>query len=185
MAKRIKLNKRSKGRGKGQQFERDVCRRLSLWVSGGKSKNLFWRSSQSGGRATTLRKKGERLASHAGDIAAIDPAGTAFIERFFIECKRYRNLHLDMLFYDVTGVFWPMWDKCKEQAEHYNKVPVLIFKENSRKELLCTDTRLGAALVALGVRSTCSFPAFDLYVFDMLEVFARPVRKVLACARRL
>lgn len=126
-------------KGKGQQFERDVCRKLSLWISHGRSKNLFWRSSQSGGRATTLRKKGENLSVHAGDIAAIDPGGERFIKTFFVECKRYRSLHMDQLFYPVRGMLKPMWDKCQEQASAYGKVPLLIVKENGRSMLLVTN----------------------------------------------
>jgi hypothetical protein len=123
--------------GKGQQFERDICRDLSLWVSRGKSKNLFWRSSQSGGRATTLRRKGENLSVHAGDICAIDKRGEQFIKYFFVETKFYHCLDLDMLCYaHLTGRLKPMWRKCCQQAAHYQKVPLLIFKENFRPPML-------------------------------------------------
>jgi len=124
---------------KGQQFERDVCKQLSLWVSKGKSKNLFWRSAQSGGRATTLRKKGEDLSVHAGDIAAIDPAGEQFCKTFFVECKFLKSLKLDTLVYPMKGVIQPIWEKCREQAAQYKKVPLLICKENGRLPLVMFD----------------------------------------------
>ena len=134
--------KKAKGKGKGQQFERDICRKLSLWVSGGKSKNLFWRSSQSGGRATTLRKIGECLSVHAGDIAAIDPQGVPFINQFFIECKRLKSMDLGLLFYrHLQGRLGPIWKKCCKQAGQYNKTPLLIFKENGKPEMICFPLR--------------------------------------------
>jgi len=40
------------GKAKGASFERDICRRLSLWVSAGKQEDVFWRSAMSGGRST-------------------------------------------------------------------------------------------------------------------------------------
>ena len=135
--------KKNRCKGKGQQFERKICRLLSLWVSRGKSKNLFWRSSQSGGRATTLRKRGEKLAVHAGDIAAIDPAGVEFISNFFIECKFYKDLHWARW---VNGLesetITPHWRKCCKQAAQYHKLPLLICKDNHHNELICVDNTM-------------------------------------------
>jgi hypothetical protein len=144
---------------KGQQFERDVCRQLSSWVSGGTNANLFWRSSQSGGRATTLRKSGSDLSVHAGDIAAIDPAGHEFIDIFFIECKNYKSLHLDQLLYNVKGGLAPMWSKCKTQAASYKKVPLLILHENRRETLVCLPSWL-----TLGPNLVAWFPQHELCI---------------------
>lgn len=137
------VKKHKKCSGKGQQFERDVCRKLSLWVSHGESKNLFWRSSQSGGRATTLRRKGENLSVHAGDIAAIDPAGERFIKTFFVECKFLKTLRLDSLVYPQKGTLGPMWQKCQRQAAAYGKMPVMVVKENGKSVLLITNGGVG------------------------------------------
>src|ERR1035437_9995090 len=127
----------AKGAGKGQEHERRVCKALSLWVSGGVEKHIFWRSSQSGGRATTLRKRGEQLSRQAGDIAAIDPAGELFCETFFVEIKFVKTLRLDLLAYpDVQGVLGPFWRKCIEQASWYHKVPLMIVKENAHPWLV-------------------------------------------------
>jgi hypothetical protein len=48
------------GKQKGSQFERDVCRELSLWVSHGKQEDVYWRSAMSGGRSTVAALKGAR-----------------------------------------------------------------------------------------------------------------------------
>lgn len=73
---------------KGAQFERDICRVLSLWWSEQKRDDLFWRTSQSGGRATVRQQKGLRTAGSYGDIAALDPEGESLLRVFTIELKR-------------------------------------------------------------------------------------------------
>jgi len=89
--------------GKGSQFERDICRQLSTWWTYGEQDDVFWRSSQSGGRATVRARKGLRTAGSYGDIAALDPIGEPLIKTFTIELKR-GNSHgnpADLL--DCTG----------------------------------------------------------------------------------
>lgn len=77
--------------GKGSNFEREICRMLSLWWSGGKSDAIFWRTSQSGGRATQRAKSGKETFGSYGDIAAVDPIGQPLLEVFTIELKRGRS----------------------------------------------------------------------------------------------
>ncbi|MFH1741088.1 MAG: hypothetical protein ABIH23_18970, partial [bacterium] len=151
---------------KGAAFERAVCRRLSLWISRGESKNLFWRSSLSGGRATTLRRKGENLNVHAGDIAAIDSAGERFIKTFFVECKAYKTLRFDSLVYPVKGVIGTMWNKCVRQADGYNKLPLMIVKENGKPWLLIAD---GGPINMCGL-VMASFPGRGMYVYLLDDV---------------
>lgn len=73
---------------KGSQFERDVCRDLSLWWTEGERDDVFWRSSNSGGRATVRGRKGKRTHGQAGDIAATDPIGGPLLRLLTIEAKR-------------------------------------------------------------------------------------------------
>lgn len=76
---------------KGGQYERDLCRLLSLWWTDGRRDDCFWRTSQSGGRATTRSKKGKTTRGQCGDIAATDPVGFPLTETFTIESKRGYN----------------------------------------------------------------------------------------------
>ena len=73
---------------KGGDFERELCRTLSLWFSGGKRDDLLWRSSQSGGRATARARKGQTTAGHCGDICATCPAGEPLTAAVTWEAKR-------------------------------------------------------------------------------------------------
>ncbi len=74
--------------GKGSQYEREICRSLSLWWTEGADDDVFWRTSQSGGRATTRKKKGLAADTHSCDICAIKPIGQDFLRAFAPEIKR-------------------------------------------------------------------------------------------------
>lgn len=74
---------------KGASFERETARELSTWWSDGENDNLFWRTSQSGGRATTRKKAGKaNNAQHCGDLCAINPLGQPLISFITLELKR-------------------------------------------------------------------------------------------------
>lgn len=77
--------------GKGSQFERDTCRQLSLWFSGGLFDDWFWRTDSSGARATSRAKVGKRTIGNYGDIAATCPEGKPLTDFFTLELKRGYN----------------------------------------------------------------------------------------------
>ena len=75
------MSKKKKGGGhaKGSQFERTVCKDLSLWWTKGKRDDVFWRTSGSGARAKTRSKTGEKTFGQYGDVQATDPIGQPLI----------------------------------------------------------------------------------------------------------
>jgi hypothetical protein len=77
-----------KGNQKGSAFERTISKQLSLWWTEGERDDVFWRSTQSGGRATQRAKSGKTTASSYGDIAPLDSIGKPFTDYFCIELKR-------------------------------------------------------------------------------------------------
>jgi len=103
--------------GKGQQFERDLCRQLSLWWSDGTNDDWFWRSSQSGGRATQRAKKGQKTANAAGDIAAMTKEGQVLLDYICIEAKKgYSTISVADLYEKTSGGFWNFIDQAKKSA---------------------------------------------------------------------
>lgn len=78
---------------KGGRFERDICRRLSVWWTGDPHTDvLFWRTSQSGGRATTRAKSHKRTTrAHCGDIMALDDRGATLTRFITWELKKGYN----------------------------------------------------------------------------------------------
>lgn len=73
---------------KGGIFEREFCTQLSLWWTYDKHDDVFWRSSNSGGRATTRGKTGKNTRGQYGDVAATHPSGQGLLRQVVFELKR-------------------------------------------------------------------------------------------------
>jgi len=78
---------------KGGQFERDFSRQLSLWWTKGERDDCFWRTSNSGGRATVRARLGKKTSGHCGDIGSTDEVGRPFTNLITLELKRGYSAH--------------------------------------------------------------------------------------------
>ena len=117
---------------KGGSFDREVCQKLSKWVSYGERDDIFWRSAMSGGRATVGMKRGIKRTSQAGDITAIDPLGNKLTDKFVIECKFYKNIHIESMMFGKpkVGTILEFWTKLYKDSEKLNKDMMLVIKQN-------------------------------------------------------
>jgi hypothetical protein len=136
-----------RGKGKGSAFEREVAKKLSLWISNGQRTDLFWRSASSGAMFTSAKGG---FSSQAGDIAAIDEMGIPFLSKWVIECKRYKKIGLESFLYGQPSLLSNFWEKHMNLATQLNKQPMLIFKEDRRPTY------------AMGAAS--ALPQFDILV---------------------
>lgn len=87
---------------KGGSYEREIAKQLGQWWDG--RDDIFWRSSNSGGRATARYKATKKKTSgQHGDIALTDPIGKPFTDVLTLEIKRgYPRANIqDML--DLAG----------------------------------------------------------------------------------
>lgn len=157
------------GKQKGSSFEREICVKLSKWITKGEKIDCLWRSAMSGGRATV--KRGQ--VRQAGDICAVSSEGHALTDHFYIECKAYKDINLDCLV-KGKGVLLDFWGVAVKEAAYYNKVPMLIFKRNHWPIVVCIDESgrkaLGIGLEFVLVRSG----SMVLLKFDSL--ISRPFR---------
>lgn len=138
------------GNRKGSSFEREICKKLSLWwsneVEGSPRDDIFWRASQSGGRATQRAKSGKRTAGSYGDIAAMDPVGAPLLKVFTLELKRGRS-HGDlgdMLDLPLKGYKQRPFEKTLEQARRSHELAnsqswLLISQRDRRRCLVIGD----------------------------------------------
>ena len=125
------------GQSKGAAYEREVCARLSLWVSGGKQQDIFWRSAMSGGRANLQqrRKKAGEFSAQAGDIVATHWDGHFFLSKFCMDTKHWADFEIDApAFGKKDGAFVVAWEKLCEEAARFGKWPMLVGKENRHGE---------------------------------------------------
>jgi hypothetical protein len=122
------------GKQKGSSFEREICKKLSLWTTNQKSVDVYWRSAMSGGRATVAKGK----VRQAGDITAVAPEGHVLTDQFYLELKHLKSINLDCLI-KGSGTLLAIWKKTKQESHKYQKIPVLIFKQNHWPVVLCTS----------------------------------------------
>lgn len=126
--------------GKGQNTEREIAVALSEWWTSGERQDIFWRSSQSGGRATQRRKQNKSTHNSASDISYIDEIGKPLIDFAIIEIKRGYNKLLDLLSV-IDGkktnkpiVLLEWFEKAKREAKENNRPCVIIIIRRDYKE---------------------------------------------------
>ena len=123
---------------KGSAFEREVCKILSYWASEGEHDDWYWRSSQSGGRATQRAKSGKRTVNSYGDIAPQCPEAEWFTKMFCIECKKGYTKDTDVLSLIDSKQAEPTlvahFNQCKRDKEEAgSRHELVIFKRDRKK----------------------------------------------------
>jgi hypothetical protein len=143
---------------KGSAFERDTCKKLSLWFSHGERDDIFWRTAGSGARATCRAKQGLMTADSAGDICAIHPSGKPFTRVSIWELKRgysaknsNRGISLltivDKLSAEKPPILVEWWEKLKDELQTHNrKFGFIIFKRDRKNACIAMHTSTFAYL---------------------------------------
>ncbi len=139
------------GKNKGSSFERATCKALSLWVSDGKKGDLYWRSAMSGGRATVAHRRSIQQSEaagttwpsgppvrQAGDITAVAAEGHKLTDLFLIECKHYRDLDFGLFLFQ-RGKLWKFWKTAQAEARKYEKITLLIAKQNHTPTVVLSE----------------------------------------------
>jgi len=116
----------------GNNYERDVAKKLSLWLSEGKNDDVCWRDLGSGNRATLRSKQGKDTTRH-GDFVPTDLNYKFFFDRFCIDSKSYKEWN--PIFINEKNMksnsILNQWVKvCIESQE---KIPMMICHIRDRK----------------------------------------------------
>jgi len=166
------------GKQKGSAFEREVCVKLSRWITDDVQDDVFWRSAMSGGRATVQKQRGGRLLKNqVGDISAIDPVGHAFLDQFAIECKHYASLDFQGLL-TGKGKLLQFWATISNEARDHRKLPVLIAKQNRIDPIICLSSDGLRVLKLVQGETLLNAPRLGLHIldFDYFLSVCSPVR---------
>ena len=187
--------KRRKGQGKGSSFERELCKKLSLWWTDGDREDIFWRTAGSGARATVRSKQGKQTAGQHGDIAATDPDGKDFLSVVTIEMKRgYNKDTFQDLFDSLETSAVQTYEKWIAQAYHSSlaaesyswmiitkrdrRIPIVICSAHLIRELVengaeslssCSMMRASSVPVRVEERACYEFDFCVLLLDDLLE----------------
>ena len=142
--------------GKGENFERETCKELSLWWTHKSDDSVFWRTSQSGGRRTQRQKGGKKTPYSAGDVGLLHPKGRQFLDFFVVELKRGYSKTIDVLsFVDwkfkKNGPILQQWfEKSEEEKREVGRREVLvIFKRDRHMKCVMISKNLGAKIKKL------------------------------------
>lgn len=173
---------------KGGDFEREVSKHLTKWLSGKVKPYLFWRMPGSGGLATIH----EENIDLSGDIRSLTEEAEFFTSIFSVEIKNgYPKTsfwqHFKKLKKFNIEVFW---NQCVEDSKKGNKRPMLIYRKKSQKPLIGidsnTDNKINeineklCKLPKLSMTFTSSLPTLVFYDFnDFFNIISPDVIKKL------
>jgi hypothetical protein len=148
------MKKGVNGKQKGGAFERDVAKKLSLWVTADARPDVFWRSAMSGGRATVAHAKGIEVRQ-VGDITAVAPEGHV-LDSLYIDCKFYKDLDLAGGLLLERGKLISFWRRTVKDAAKHRRQPWLIAKQN-RFPVLLISTEEDHIIKRVSIKN----PGFD------------------------
>lgn len=120
--------------GKGGDFEREISKCLTCWLTGKEKPYAYWRMPGSGS-LSTIHEENKNLS---GDIKAMTPEAEFLTHIFSIECKtgypqtsfwqhfgRIKNFNVEIF-----------WRQCVDDAIKANKNPMLIYRKKGRKPIV-------------------------------------------------
>ncbi len=170
---------------KGSSFEREICRKLTAWWTGDATRDvIFWRTSQSGGRATTRRKVGkETTQAHCGDITAVEPEGKPLTDliTWELKCGYTRATLHDLIDKPKKGALqeWEKWVRQAKAAAKNAGTPywAIVHRRDRREPLICVPTGLVDGLELFGGADMTVCPLLEVVIevdgdFEHLALFA-------------
>jgi hypothetical protein len=112
---------------KGGNFERDISKALTRWLSGVEKPYMYWRMPSSGGLATIH----EECRGLSGDIRALHPDAEFLTDAFSIECKTgYPRVTFWQLFKCLKNFeLMEFWRQACGDAERGAKKPMLVYRK--------------------------------------------------------
>jgi len=165
---------------KGDAYEREVCKELSLWWSYGRDKRIFSRTRGSG---SALKRGGSKW--EGGDIGFVHPSGEPLIRVWNVEAKtgyavksklksgktRESNwCALDIIDADLKKpTLLDMWEQCERDALITGREPILIFRRYRRRSAIAFTSSFFGSLVETFGRPDQETPLLRIYTPDYLN----------------
>lgn len=121
---------------KGSDFERNISKFLTKWLTGNTKPYMFWRSDASGGLATMH----EENVHMTGDIKNLHPDSQFFTDIFSIECKNgYPSTSFWQHFNTTKFGIEDFWLQSIDDATKAGKHPMLIYRKKGRRIIVGID----------------------------------------------
>lgn len=158
---------------KGNSFEIEVSKRLSLWLTDNDRDDIFWRSINSGA-LQTIRESG--MENHAGDIASVHSLGDKFISKCVLECKSYKDVCLWSMISTPNSdgdniIGW--WNKHLGVSRSVNRHPILIVKQNYKPIMFFCSYVFGQSIIdTFSVNPVLIIPTKKCWVFLFTDILS-------------
>ena len=146
----MKTKKKKNVSKKGPNFERSKCKQLSLWWTQDETEphtGAFWRTANSGGRATIRAKQKLKTPNSYGDVGYLDACGKPFIDNCLLELKRgyTKDISILDLLDKKTGI--PILLKWYNKAEEERKLAkrkytIIIFRRDRHESCILLEKPL-------------------------------------------
>ena len=168
---------------KGGNFENEIAKKLSLWLTKGKRDDLVCRTDSSGGRGTIRTKnKKESNIYLFGDLKHSDDKAKPLFDLWSIECKSgYGKKNKgEMQRWDILdildssqkeAVLQRFWNQCVRDAGLSKREPVLIFRRNGRKPCIAFKRQYFLDLLRI-MDIDFSFNEINMYCFDLITILS-------------
>lgn len=115
---------------KGGQFERDMSKTLTKWVTGKERPYVFWRTPSSGQLLTVAD-----ALDVSGDIMALRKEGLFLTDKFSFECKNgyaKANFYKHLKKLKKPDDIFEFWEECIGDARKAGKHGCLIWRKKSQ-----------------------------------------------------
>lgn len=159
---------------KGGDFEREISKFLTKWLTGKEKPYKYWRQDASGGLAT-IHAENIHLT---GDICSLTRDADFLTNIFSIECKTgYPKTSFWQHFIPTKFALEEFWKQCVNDTPQ-NKYPMLIYRKLRRKPIVGINNiiqdKLSELLVDLNVIYVKWNNELDsLCLYDMKDFFER------------
>ena len=166
------------GKAKGSSYEREIAKKLSLWLTAGKRNDCIWRTSNSGGQATVTK-----FDTQCGDLHAVRPEAQKFFDTFSLELKNYKALDI-LTFQSKNFILKKWWVQASTDAKRANKIPLLIVRINRRGDWLIFSESVRNILIEdyLDINKTMKYSSDGLNIIsDLGNLWMKPLDFLFEC----
>jgi len=112
----------------GNDYEREIAKRLSKWFTGNENELVVWRHVSSGSIGTVRKKKGQSGKNVDGDFQCLDPKYKSFFDVFYMDSKSLSTANFFMINpkNQKSNQLYNEWKKVVNDAEY--KMPIMFVK---------------------------------------------------------
>jgi len=132
--KKVVEKSRFNSKEKGSEYEREMGKALSLWLTKGLKEDCVTRTEGSGARFTNVGK------GAPGDLTCCHPLSYPFFEKFIIECKFWRDIEMLEFILKKGDLYWYFVELIK-QCDKCERLPFMIVRQNYRPSLIICPSR--------------------------------------------